>query len=75
MGNTFKGGKDKPHNKVKMGLPKLPLEVIELIAQLKEVHKEFGDDGAKNFIEETEKRSNLKKGDLSHLLLFVKFNR
>lgn len=71
MGNTFRGGQDRPHRKVQMHLPTLG-ESLDFIIQLKDIHKEFGMEGAQKFIRKTEELQGFKLGDLDHFLDFVK---
>ena len=71
MGNTFKGGKDRPHRKVVMNVPHLGREFSQWLVQVCQVDKEYGPDIARQFVSESEKKFNLSKGELSFALSLI----
>jgi len=66
--STLRGGRDKPHRKLKIETPQMSPHIVEFICQLKEIHREFGREGALRFIAETEARDALPKGSLKRFM-------
>ncbi len=48
-------------------VPKMDAELLGLVAQAKQIHKEFGKAGLDRFLRESEKMNDLEEGALQHL--------
>lgn len=74
MGNTFKGGKDRPHKVVRLDISvtKLAPWQLSLLANLKEIRSEIGFLYAEKYLAMVESENELEPGSLKHFLEFIR---
>lgn len=66
------GGKDHPHKKFNIVLPKIqPDSPMAWLVQLQYIHKRFGKEGALLFLRKTEQKDGLPIGTLDLFLPFI----